>query len=230
MAATENTKYDKTIVFCIVGESFSHNFLRVWTEIAGYCLMNNIKPVVSSHKHNTFVSKTYVLSTTSETNTPFSGKVDYDYIIYIKNTNLVTAEIIKKMIEQDLDILSCLASNNYNLRETNYIEHFELSDVESNNHKYGKFEDVNKLLRELHEDVKPETTPSTLLKVDYFDFNVVCIKKGVLEKMKLPWFNYEESVRDITGDIYFCDKCKKNGIDLYVDLTLVVNNEKHVVC
>jgi len=229
MADTEK-KYDKTIVFCVLGESLSHNFLRSWTEIVGYCLLNNIKPTLSSHKYNTFVSKTFVLSANSETNTPFSGKVDYDYIIYIKNTSLVNAETIKKMIDQELDILSCLAPNNFNLRETNYIEHFELSDIEKNIYKYGQIEDVNKLLHKLQEDAKPDSPPSSLLKVDYFDFNVVCIKKGVLEKMKLPWFNYEESLRDITGDIYFCDKCKKNGIDLYVDLNLVVNNEKKIVC
>lgn len=221
---SENTekKYDKTIVFCVLGESLSHNFLRSWTEIVGYCLMNNIKPTLSSHKHNTFVSKTYVLSPSSETNTPFSGNVDYDYIIYIKNTSLVNAEIIKKMIEQDLDVLSCLSTNNYNLRDTNYIEHFDLNDVKTNNYKYGKNEDVNKLLQ--------GDSESSLLKVDYFDFNVVCVKRGVFEKMKLPWFNYEETVRDITGDIYFCNKCKENNIDLFVDLKLIVSNEKNIVC
>ena len=81
---TKDITYDKTIVFCVVGESLSHNFLRSWTEIVGYCLLNNIKPILSSHRHNTFVSKSYVLSPDIETNSPFSGNVDYDYIIYIK--------------------------------------------------------------------------------------------------------------------------------------------------
>ena len=47
--------------------------------------------------------------------------------------------------------------------------------------------------------------------------------------MKLPWFNYEEQVNDITGDMYFCNKCKENDIDLYVDLKLAVNSEKNVI-
>ena len=79
----------KTIVFCVLGETLSHNFMRSWTEIVGYCLMNNIKPVLSSHKHNTSVSKTSVLSINIEDNAPFSNKLEYDYIIYVKSTLLL---------------------------------------------------------------------------------------------------------------------------------------------
>lgn len=226
----EDKKYAKTIVFCIIGETISHNFMRSWTEIVGYCLMNNIKPVLSSHKHNTFVSKTSVLSMSLDENVPFSNKLDYDYIIYVKSSCLINVEIVKKMMDHELDVLSCLSSNNFNLRQTNYIEEFELSNVDINKYEYGKFEDANELLKKSEEQDISSSSSSSLLKVSYFDFNVVCIKKGVFEKMKLPWFNYEKKVNDITGDMYFCNKCKEHDIELYVDLKLVVNSEKNVIC
>lgn len=219
----ETTKTsEKIIVFCVIGETISHNFMRSWTEIVGHCLMNNIKPVLSTHKHNTFVSKTSVLSIDIQENAPFSNKLEYDYIIFMKTNCLINMNDVKKMIDYDLDVLSCLAPNNFNLQQTNYIEKFDLSKVNTNKYEYGKMQDVDELLK--------NAESSSLLKVDYFDFNVVCIKKGVLEKMKLPWFNYDETVNDITGDIYFCNKCKENNIDLFVDLKLAVNSEKNVIC
>ena len=227
METTEKTA-EKIIVFCVIGETISHNFMRLWTEIVGHCLMNNIKPVLSTHKHNTFVSKTSVLSIDIQENAPFSNKLEYDYIIFMKTNYLIDMNVIKKMINHDLDVLSCLTSNNFNLQQTNYIEEFDLSKVNTNKYEYGKIQDVNELLK--NADTQEGTETSSLLKVDYFDFNVVCIKKGVLEKMKLPWFNYDETVNDITGDIYFCNKCKENNIDLFVDLKLAVNSEKNVIC
>ena len=77
------------------------------------------------------------------------------------------------MIEHELDVLSCLTLNNFNLRQTNYIEDFDLSKVNTNNYQYGKFEDVNDLLEKAEK--QEDSSPSSLLKVSYFDFNVVCI-------------------------------------------------------
>ena len=79
------------------------------------------------------------------------------------------------------------------------------------------------------DDVEIKKEPSSLVKVDYVDFHVMSIRKGVFEKMTMPWFSYEDTTKDITGDIMFCDKCKKSGVDIYVDLNLFVNCEKHII-
>ena len=114
--------------------------------------------------------------------------------------------------------------------------------------EYKEYSDKLKTINELNEEneneeklneVKDETPtesvidskePSTLIKVEHVDFNVVCIKKGVFEKLPLPWFNYEEKINDLTGDFYFCNKCKKENIDIYVDVKSFSGSEKKVIC
>ena len=78
----------------VLGETVTSDFLRLWTEIVGYCLMNKIKPVLSNAKTSMFNSKLGVLSPSSELNVPFGGKQDYDYIIYVKNGCLPTVNMI----------------------------------------------------------------------------------------------------------------------------------------
>ena len=171
---TSEKTSEKIIVFCVIGETISHNFMRSWTEIVGHCLTNNIKPVLSTHKHNTFVSKTSVLSIDIQENAPFSNKLEYDYIIFMKTNYLIDMNVIKKMINHDLDVLSCLTSNNFNLQQTNYIEKFDLSKVNTNKYEYGKMQDVDELLK--------NAESSSLLKVDYlismlYVLRRVCLKK-----------------------------------------------------
>lgn len=240
----ETKQFEKTIVFCVLGETITSDFLRLWTEIVGYCLMNKIKPVLSNAKTSMFNSKLGVLSPSSELNVPFGGKQDYDYIIYVKNSCLPTVNMIVKMIEQDLDILSCLTSNERSLKHTNYIENFDLNNANGSSQEYCKFDDIRDLMNKiqeyetsiidasgnLKENIENIEKPSSLVKVNHIDFSVVCIKKGVFEKLKFPWFNYEGSVNDVTGDVYFCNKCKEANIDIYVDLQLLVNCERNVIC
>lgn len=68
----ETKQFEKTIIFCVLGDTASFNFLKVWTEIVGYCLMNKIKPVLSTAKTTMFNSKMGVLSANSELNAVFS--------------------------------------------------------------------------------------------------------------------------------------------------------------
>lgn len=240
----ENKQFEKTIIFCVLGDTVSSDFLRLWTEIVGYCLMNKIKPVLSTAKTTMFNSKMGVLSANSELNAPFGGKQDYDYIIYLKNSCLLTVNMIVNMIEQELDILSCLTSNERSLKHTNYIEKFDLNLTNDSSQEYCKFDEIQELMNKLQqyessirdasgnlkENIENIEKPSSLVKVNHIDFSVVCIKKGVFEKLKFPWFNYESSVNDVTGDVYFCNKCKEANIDIYVDVSLLVNCEKNVIC
>ena len=36
-----------TIVFCLPGNKFSHNFLLSWSELMMYCVTHNIRPIIS---------------------------------------------------------------------------------------------------------------------------------------------------------------------------------------
>jgi len=235
--------FEKQIVFCLLGKTFSSDFLRTWTEIVGYCLMNKIKPILSSAKSTEFNSKMSALSISGDINAPFGGKLDYDYIIYVKNDCLPSVSTVIEMIRHDLDVVSCLTTNERSLKHTNYIEDFELSSIKQNHYNYCKFEDIRDMMKNINdyeasirdasgnllENIDNEK-PSSLVKVNHVDFAVVCVKKGVFEKLKLPWFNYEETSNDITGDIYFCNKCKEADVSIYVDVNLIANCERSVIC
>jgi hypothetical protein len=240
----DSLNIEKTIVFCVLGETVTSEFLRCWTEIVGYCLMNKIKPVLATAKTNAFNSKMSVLSVNGEVNAPFGGKLDYDYIIYVAKDFLPSLALVVELIKQDLDIVSCLSTNERSLKHTNYIENFDLNSTSGASQEYCKFEEIQDMMKtikeyetnirdasgNLKEDIESIEKPSSLVKVNYVDFSVICIKKGVFEKLQMPWFNYDGKTNSISGDVYFCNKCKEAGVDIHVDLRLIASCEKVVIC
>jgi len=76
---TEN--FSKTVVFCVTGKEYSPEFMKSWTEIVAYCLMNNIKPILSINELNYFTSKMQLVQSNSEINVPFNDNIHYDYTI-----------------------------------------------------------------------------------------------------------------------------------------------------
>tara|TARA_Y100000389_G_scaffold178371_1_gene191509 strand:+ start:25493 stop:26143 length:651 start_codon:yes stop_codon:yes gene_type:complete len=210
-------EYEKTIIFCVIGDKIEHQFLRSWTEIVGYCIINKIKPVLSTRNVDNFVSKTQLLMPTSETNAPFGNKIEYDYVIFISTSAICSIDSLKSILGLNKDIVSGFSLNKTNLEKTNYIVNFDHNNGENNN-----YDEVENAKRLLNNDKK-------LIKVDYVDFNLVCIKSGVLEQIKLPWFNYDGKTNDITGEVYFCNKCKENGIDILVNLETFIPCEKKLI-
>lgn len=215
MTTPELDDYEKKIIFCVVGDNIEHEFLRNWTEIVGYCIMNKIKPILTTKKINNFVTKTQLLMPTSETNAPFGNKIEYDFVIFLSTSAICSIESLKKLLEVDLDIVSGFALNKTDLEKTNYI-------VEYNPEGPSEYEKVADAKTKLDNDEK-------MVRVDYVDFNTLCIKKGVLEKIKLPWFNYDGKANDILGEVYFCNKCKENNIDIFVNLESFVPCEKKLI-
>ena len=82
---TKTTTKSKVVMICIIGNSFSSHFLKCWTEFLGYCLSHNIRPMLSNIIENgSFVDKNNCFlcnSENSEMQTPFQGKLEYDYIL-----------------------------------------------------------------------------------------------------------------------------------------------------
>ena len=57
-----------------------------------------------------------------------------------------------------------------------------------------------------------------LEKIDRLGFGSVLIKRSVFEKLKYPWFSFDEHHH--TEDLYFCDIARENGYDIWVDFDL----------
>ncbi len=218
-------KYEKTFVFCLLNEhNISCNFMMVWTEIVGYCLMKKIKPLLTTIKSDNFVSRMNILNPSSEKNIPFQG-ANYDKIIFISTKTICNNfAAFEKLISSPEDVVSALTTNKMGLENTNYIEHMDLSDETKKSFDYALIESAKSKLKTLK-----ETNESTLLKVDFVNISFLAINKGVFEKMGIPWFNYNPKTNDISGDVHFCNKCKENGIDIFVDLECYVTSEKNII-
>lgn len=220
VATEDETVQKKTIVFCVTGNTFSEKFLRNWTEIFGYCLMNNMQPILSNFSgHNSYLLKNGCMlgQTGSETEQlPFQGKINYDYVMFMDAKHLLPLAHFKALMEADKDVITSASSNEYSMEQMNFIQTVDFTDP--SNYEYQK--------REGLEDLKKE---SKLLKVDFIQFGVVLVKKGVFENIKFPWFYYDEGTQDIKGEVHFCRKCKENNIDIFVDLEHMSASERSVI-
>jgi hypothetical protein len=218
--------YEKTFVFCILSDdnTVSCNFMKLWTEIVGYCIMKKIKPILSTVSNDNFSARMNALTPSSETCKPFEGKIDYDRIVYISSKSICSIGLLEKIISSDKDIVSALSTNKMSLENTNYIEDFNMEDETKQSFVYAKVEDAKTKLK-----TAKDAGESTLLKVNFVNFSLLSINKGVFEKMGLPWFNYDPRTNDITGDIHFANKCKESGVDIYVELDCFIPTEKNII-
>lgn len=225
MSIESSPEYEKTFVFCLLGDNhISNNFLKGWTEIVGFCLMNKIKPILSCGSVDNYVSRMGSLMVSGESNIPFDGKVKYDKIIFISSKVICSIESLRKLISSDKDIVSALCSNKFGLENTNYIENFDLNVKGTSTFEYASLEDARNRAK-----IAKDANETTLMKVNYVNFNILSVNRGVLERLGMPWFNYDPMTNDITGDSYFCNKCKQAGIDIFVDLDCFVTTEKNIV-
>lgn len=207
---------DTVIVFCVIGNQFSEKFLRNWTELFGYCIKNNIQPVLSNFNgDNNYIYKNGCLlaKINKEDNVPFQGNLDYDYIVWIHENMNFNVDTFKALYEQDKQVISTISTNNFSLNKLNFIQ-----NIDFNNPSQGEFIDKN--------DVKQLSENGTTIKVEFFNFGFVMMKRGVLEKIGYPWFNAHKQSNDLKGDVFFCQRCKECNIDLYVDLKTYTPTER----
>ena len=218
--------YEKTLIFCILSDdnTVSCNFMKMWTEIVGYCITQKIKPILSTISNDNFSTRMNALKPSSETRKPFEGKFDYDKIVYISSKSICTISLLEKIISSDKDVVSALSANKMSLENTNYIEDFNMEDETKQSFEYAKVEDAKTKLK-----TAKDAGESTLLKVNFVNFSLLSINKGVLEKMGLPWFNYDSRTDDITGEVHFANKCKESGVDIYVELDCLIPTEKTII-
>lgn len=210
----------KVILVCILGKTFSDAFLKCWTEFIGYCLMNNMRPILANIcESSLFIFKNQCLMcdiTKGTEQVPLNGETDYDYIFFLSSKCLFNpSNLIPRFLEMNKEIVSACSISPRNMKEMNFIQNVDFNGTKS--YSFHSVEDAKSLIQnECHE-----------LRVDYVDTKCILFKRGVLEKIKYPWFSGDPT--NMNGDTYFCQKCKENKIDIYVDLKVPVNQETTVV-
>lgn len=205
-ASSENPlKRPLTIVFCLPGDMFSHNFLRSWSELLLYCLTHQIKPVISLNQSpNVHFVRNMCLGAnvlSGKDQKPFDGKINYDFIMWIDSDQVFTVNSFLNLLRHDKDVVSGLYLIN-NGQQYAAVQNWD--DEQFLNKSFFKFLNRKSLIEWLDDNAEGEIENKKdkngspykdyskckipLMPVSYSGLGWTLVKKGVYEKMTYPWF------------------------------------------
>jgi GT2 family glycosyltransferase len=210
------------VVFCFPGKTFSSNWFHSWNYTTNLLGKNNISYAYSmDYDPVVYYCRNKILggnNTLGKKQTPWQGKVDYDYQIWIDSDIVWSADSILTLLNHKKDIIAGLyhMSDGVNYPVVETLDYSHLSD-------YGTF----KFLTD--DDFKIKS--SIPFKVNYTGFGFIVIKKGVLESMDYPWFHprwvSNKTFHDFCAeDVGFCWAAQEKGWEIYIDPTCKVKHEK----
>jgi hypothetical protein len=194
-----------TIVFCLPGTTFSHNFLKSWSKLLVYCLTHKITPFISSHQSsNVHFVRNMCLGADvfrGKEQKPFDGKLDYDFIMWIDSDQVFSVNSFISLLKHDKEVVSGLYLMHDGKQYTAVRNWDEVNFLNK-----GSFEFLNKktLLEWLDENAdgeieeKKDQTGNSykdyskcnipLMPVSYTGLGWTLVKKGIYEKLNYPWF------------------------------------------
>ena len=100
------------VIFCIPGNSFSNRFLKCWTNLTRELHKRDIEyELLSQYIPNVYQVRSLLLGADKkfgQYQTPWQGKKDYDYIMWIDSDQVFEPNDFFKLLEHDKDIVSGL--------------------------------------------------------------------------------------------------------------------------
>lgn len=219
----------KKIVFCIPGNNFSDTFLKCWTILYDKCLKNGYQPILSNaYTSNVYFVRALCLKLDNHAGVyqkPFHG-LEYDYICWIDSDMVFSWEQLKKLIDDDKDVISGIYMMQNQKQYTTVLDwnndFFE---------KYGTFE----FLTDNH--IKT-LIKKPIRKCAYTGLGFCLMKHGVMERVPYPPFlpkvheynTQNGNMCDFSSeDVSLFRKLEEIGIDCYVDLRVRIGHEKKII-
>lgn len=79
---------------------------------------------------------------------------------------------------------------------------------------------------DVYKPLRPDELPNNPFKVGLCGFGVVLVKMEVFEKMEWPYWRseYQPGLRTVGEDIYFCQKARHTGFDIWCDPKVKCNH------
>jgi hypothetical protein len=212
------------VVFCMPGREYSREFLLAWSDL----LMQ-----ASNKGHQVMISQNYssvvhfarakclggdVLKGPDQK--PFQGQVDYDAMMWIDSDIVFKPDDFFRILESPHDVTAGL----YMMED---LQHMAVVKEWDEDHfkKNGSFEFMKP--DDLAE--APEYMP-----VAYAGMGWMMIRKGVVEKLKYPWFWSDLQrigpLADMSSeDVAFCRALEEAGHTVHVDTKLRVGHQKKMI-
>lgn len=212
------------LLFLFPGRSFSDRFVHSWTATMLDLSRRGVEFKYAFHYHPiVYVTRNSLLGGNPKfgpDQKPFQGNEAYDYIMWIDDDMVWTAEDIYKLVAREKDIIGGC----YMMADQQHIVAVEDASVE-----YALKHDTYKFLTPA--DIKDRDEPFI---VDHAGFGFLLVRHGVFEKIAFPWF--EPHLIDLgpyktfSGeDVGFCWKARQAGFETWLDPTVRVGHEKKFV-
>jgi hypothetical protein len=216
------------VVLALPGKSFSGTFLMNWTQTV-MSLSKKGYEVVVTNEYSSYVTysrmKTLGLDVLRGADqVPFGGTLNYDVWLTIDSDIIFTPEQVIELIEDTKKYP--VVSGLYRMQDRVHFATVQEWDVEYFK-KYGSFE----FMRDLPAD--------KYIPVAYSGMGFFACRKGVIEKLKYPYFSYplvEIEAEDgkilretCSEDVSFCKNLTDAGFEIMVNTDLHVGHEKTLV-
>jgi hypothetical protein len=177
-----------------------------------FLFLNKYSSMVSSAREATVMGSNYL---DAFCNSPVSGKVTYDKIIWIDSDISWEIEDFMKIYESDKDIISGVYFNQ---------EGTPMFSVDSQD----AVAEITRVLNSENDE-----------KIYAAGFGFIGMKSGVFEKIERPWFDstfHKISNDDKTKEFFiplgedysWCDKAKKSGFSIFLDPSVILTHHKKV--
>jgi hypothetical protein len=216
------------VVLALPGRIFSGSFLMNWTQTV-MALTKKGYEVVVTNEYSSFVTysrmKTLGLDVLRGADqVPFGGTLNYDVWLTIDSDIIFTPEQVIQLIEDTKKYP--VVSGLYRMQDRIHFATVQEWDVEYFK-KYGSFE----FMRDLPAD--------KYIPVAYSGMGFFACRRGVIEKLKYPYFSYPlveieaedgKILRDTCSeDVSFCKNLTDAGFEIMVNTDLHVGHEKTLV-
>lgn len=223
--------YMTKVILALPGREFSGTFLTNWTETVmkltkmgyGVLFINEYSSYVTYSRMKTLGLD--VLKGVDQV--PFGGNLEYDVWLTIDSDIVFTPQQVVELIEdtKKYPVVSGLYRMS-DLRHYAAVKEWNLDYFKEN----GTFQFMK--VEELKNEKK-------FISVAYNGMGFFACRKGVIEKLKYPYFTYPliemegkdgVMLRDTCSeDVAFCKNLKDAGFDIMVNTSLVVGHEKTLV-
>lgn len=147
---------------------------------------------------------------------PGKGQYTYDKIFCIDSDIVWNPEHFLKLYQSDKDVISGV--------------YFEAQGADAMIHRYKN--DYRPMTRDEIVALQQLEEPFSVYGVG---LGFVCVKQGVFESLKRPWYGLGKVIQEVDGttyeiplgeDLYWCERVAENGHEVYVDPTVIVGHVK----
>lgn len=147
---------------------------------------------------------------------PGKGEYTYDKLFMIDSDIAWNPEQFLRLYASDKDLISAIY---FDAQGADAMIHRQKND-----YRAMKREEIQ-LLQQLDEPIE----------VYGVGLGFMCVKYGVFESLKRPWFNLGKVIQEVDGktyelplgeDLYFCEKVAEKGHSVWVDPVVIVGHVK----